>query len=225
MTMTEGVHERAHEHDLGAALADASPGLLRKLCEAAAAVGPVTKDARNEFHRYNYASAEAVLSATREELLSRGVLVIGAEVKTEERMRPTTSAGETAITTVHLLFSVFDADTGERLEIPWLGRGEDPMDKGISKALTSAKKTFLRELLSLPYGQDDPEADSSSDERAYGRPTVNLLREAKGLRDEQLNQILVANGLPAQAKPFGAFTRVPGEKADQIRTDLKAAHE
>jgi hypothetical protein len=186
------------ENDLGEALADASPGLLRKLCEAAQAVGPVDKDKRNEFHHYDYASAEAVLNATREELLSRGVLVIGAEVKVEERLRATTNAGETAITTVHLLFSVFDADTGERLEIPWLGRGEDPMDKGVSKALTSAKKTFLRELLSLPYGQDDPEADTGSDQRAYGQPTVNLVAEAKGLRDEQLNQILVANGLDAR---------------------------
>jgi len=49
-----------------------------------------------------------------------------------------------------------------------------------------------------------------------------MVADAKGLSDEKLNRALVAVGLPAQQKPFGSFTRVPAEVADQLRTELQA---
>jgi hypothetical protein len=196
--------------------------LAQKLVAAALAIETVEKDKRNTFHKYDYASIEAVVSAVRGELLKRGVLVLAGEADTQDRTRATRE-GESVVTTVHLVFTLLDAETGERLEIPWLGRGDDPADKGVAKALTDARKSFLIQQLNLSRGEDT-EADPTTDERSAGASgTVNLIPDAKGLRDQQLNEILVANGLPAAQAPFGAFARIPSEKAPQIRSDLESA--
>jgi hypothetical protein len=198
--------------------------LAMKLVEAALAIESIAKDKRNSFHKYDYASAESILTAARAELLTRHVLVIGSEDHTEERARET-KQGETSITTVHMIFTVLDAESGEKLEVPWIGRGEDPADKGVGKALTNSVKTFLRQLLLLPYG-DDPEADDATDERAYGpangASSVNLIEHARGLSNAQLNAALVSVGLSALQQPFGYFTRVPSEFAERVRAALDA---
>jgi len=147
--------------------------------------------------------------------------VLAGEAVTDERPRMTKGGTETSITTVHLAFTFMDADTGETIELPWLGRGEDPMDKGVGKALTNALKTFLRQQLLLPWG-DDPEADTGSDERAgNGSDSVNLIEQARGLSNAALNAALVKAGLPAQQAPFGAFMRIPSEAAANVRAALE----
>ena len=196
--------------------------LAELLIEVALEVEEISKDRHNAAQNYDFVSADNMIGTLRMKLLSRGVLLLAAEDSMDERARQTRQGSETSITTVHIDFVFLHARTGERIELRWPGRGEDPMDKGVGKALTNALKTFLRQQFLLPYG-DDPEADEGSDERAYGK-TVNLIEKAKGLRDEQLNQALVAVGLPAQAKPFGAFTRVPDNVAPQLAARLEALH-
>jgi hypothetical protein len=211
--------------------------LLQKLLAAALAIDSIDKDGTNKFHAYSYASAESYLFTCRKELLSRGVLILGAQTGTSERMRDT-SQGESAITTVGMIFKVYDTETGFALEIPWAGRGEDPMDKGLSKGLTNAIKTFLRQQLLLPTG-DDPEADASTDERArtssgtpYGQArtgaavgTTNLVNEARGLSDDALSAVLEANGIDTGGRsPFGFFARIPDALVDSVRDALAKAH-
>jgi hypothetical protein len=205
-----------------------APSLARKLVDVALEVEGIPKDGYNNAQSYAFVSADGLLAVIRRKLLERGVLVLAGEAQTEERPRQTSRGGETSITTVHLLFTFMDADTGATIELPWLGRGEDPMDKGVGKALTNALKTFLRQQLLLPWGHDDPEADEGSDERA-GRATgatdsatVNLIEQARGLPNASLNAALVAAGLPANEKPFGAFLRIPSEHATAVREALEA---
>ena len=162
----------------------------------------------------------------RQKLLERQVLVLAYEHHTEERMRQTSGGSESAVTTIHLVFLLVAADTGERIELMWPGRGEDPMDKGISKALTNALKTFLRQQFLLPWGNDDPEADESTDDRAGGQDhTVNFASQisGSGLSDGKLNEILVGAGLAAQQQPFRAFMRIPHEKADIVERLIAGA--
>lgn len=194
--------------------------LLRKLVAAQKAIGVIEKDKRNEFHRYDYASIEAIVLGTRDHLLQHGLLVLAGQSKLSERQRQT-SQGEATVTTVDLTFEIYDVDTGFSITIEWSGRGEDPADKGIAKALTDARKTFLIQQLNLARG-DDTEADSSTDERSSGATgTVNMIAEARGLSDTQLNHVLVGNGLPAQQKPFGAFARIPEGIVAPVRADLE----
>jgi ERF superfamily protein len=196
--------------------------LAQKLVEVALSLDSIAKEGFNRAQNYKYASAETLIGDVRRPLLERGVLVLAGEAVTDERPRTTAKGAETSITTVHLAFTFMDAETGETIELPWLGRGEDPMDKGVGKALTNALKTFLRQQLLLPWG-DDPEADEGSDERAGrgGSDTVNLIEQARGLSNAQLNAALVKAGLPAAEKPFGAFTRIPAEYAANVRAALE----
>lgn len=202
---------------------DLKARLLTKLAAAQAAIGVIEKDKRNEFHRYDYASIEAIVLGTREHLLEHGVIVLAGHRELSERTRETNS-GPATVTTVRLTFSIFDVETGFALDVDWAGRGEDPADKGIAKALTDARKTFLIQQLNLARG-DDTEADPSTDERSSANGTVNMVSEAKGLSDAKLNQALVAVGLPASQKPFGSFVRIPKDAVEPIRAELAKARE
>lgn len=195
--------------------------LLQKILEAAKAVGVIEKDKRNAFHKYDYASIETIAAATGQELLSRGVLLIAAEDETTDRQRQT-NQGEATVTTVKLSFRFIDVETGESLTIPWVGRGEDPADKGVSKALTDARKTFLIQQLNLVRG-DDPEGDPKTDQRSSPNAGIDLTDLAKGLTTAQLNEVLVAVGYQAVEKPWSLYGRIPPEKADEFRTRLAQA--
>jgi hypothetical protein len=201
----------------------AATGLLQKLLEACREIGVVEKDSRNTFHKYDYTSIEGVVGAVRDPLLERGILLFAGQETITDRQRQT-NQGEATVTTIELTFRFMDAETGEAIEIPWVGRGEDPADKGVSKALTDARKTFLIQQLNLQRG-DDTEADEKTDQRhapGGSSPTgsVNMVEAARGLTNAQLNAALVSAGLPAAEKPFGSFTRVPPDHVEALQEAL-----
>lgn len=204
------------------------PRLAQKLIDIALDIGAIEKDGYNQAQRYAFTSADNVVGQIRRKLFEKRVLLLGSEGSTEQRLRPTKQGGETAITTVHVDFIFVDGDTGERIELRWPGQGEDPMDKGIGKALTNALKLFLRQQFLIPWGNDDIEADTGSDERAHGQTmgsTVDLLAKARGLSNAQLNEALVAGGLPAQqGSPFATFMRIPAENAAAVEAHLDGLH-
>jgi hypothetical protein len=192
--------------------------LYERLLEVVKAVGIIEKDSRNAFHKYNYSSIEGVVEAVHGPLADQGILVLGGVTDITDVTR-NTREGEAIVTTVQLTLSFVDVHTGERIDIPWCGRGDDPADKGVSKALTDARKTFLIQQLNLRRG-DDTEADETTDQRHAANGTANLIADAKGLTNEQLNRVLVHIGLPAQQQPFGAFARIPDDKVEQAKSAL-----
>jgi hypothetical protein len=193
--------------------AEMKVALLRKLHAATRDIEAIEKASENAFHHYRYAGIEEIVNGTRDHLLAHDLIVLAGQSQTSERQRQTT---------IELAFSIFDVETGYALELPWIGRGDDPADKGVSKALTDARKTFLIQQLNIARG-DDTESDSSTDERSYsgGGETANMIADAKGLTDAKLNRALVAVGLPASQKPFGAFTRVPRDVEAPLRAELE----
>jgi hypothetical protein len=196
--------------------------LLRKLHAATKDIKAVEKASENAFHHYRYAGIEEIVNGTRDHLLEHGLLVLAGLAKTSERGRQT-NQGESTVTTVELVFSIFDIETGFSFELHWAGRGDDPADKGVSKALTDARKTFLIQQLNIARG-DDTEGDSSTDERSYkAGDTVNMVADVKGLSDASLNRILVAAGQAAAPKPFGAFTRIPRDVEALVREEIQKA--
>jgi hypothetical protein len=201
--------------------------LAQKLIDVALDIGAIEKDGYNRAQNYHFTSADNVVGEIRRKLFEKRVLLLGSEESTEQRLRPTKQGGETAITTVHVEFIFVDGETGERIELRWPGQGEDPMDKGIGKACTNALKLFLRQQFLIPWGNDDPEADEGSDARAgmgagaQMGDTVDLLAKARGLSNVQLNEALVAGGLPAQqGNPFATFMRIPAANAAAVEAHL-----
>lgn len=142
--------------------------LHAKLAEVGQAVTHVEKDGKNSFHKYDYASATAVLAAIRKPLFERGVTVTPSVERVDDREYTTAGGKASVVTTVTVKFTFVDSETGEREEHVWAGRGDDNADKGLSKAYTSAVKTFILEAFLLPTG-DDPEADAETDKRAAQR--------------------------------------------------------
>lgn len=216
---------------MSTAEADLEPGqitvheaqtLAEKIVEAALEIGAVDKKGWHPTGTnsgYAFAKGDDVIAAVRGPLLNRGVLLLAGKQQITDTERPTRSGGVTTLSTLEIEFIFKDAASGETLALPWAGRGEDPGDKGLGKGFTNALKTFLRQQLLIPWGHDDPEADGGSDEG--GGETVNLIDEARGLSNAQLNAVLVKAGLPAQQAPFGAFMRIPSEKAVAVQAALK----
>lgn len=144
--------------------------LHSKLVKVGQTVTHVEKDGRNDFHKYDFASANAVLAVIRKPLYAEGVSVTPSILSIEDREYTTSKGKASVVTTVTVKYTFVDSETGEREECVYAGRGDDNADKGLSKALTSAAKTFIIGAFLLPTG-DDPEADRATDERAADRQT------------------------------------------------------
>lgn len=131
--------------------------LAAALCAAQQAAEAVSKDATNTFHRYEYASAEAILTEARAALNIAGLSVSATKTLLERQ-------GDTWM--MHAFYRVLHV-SGESAElessypvIPDKGR---PLDKAMSAARTTALAYALRDLLLLPRVAKGDEVDHRDD--------------------------------------------------------------
>jgi hypothetical protein len=130
-------------------------GLYKKLLEVAKAIPFIEKQGRNDHHHYDYVQAVDVVNRVRKELFERDIIVLpGAHEATHLQF-----GGNKHLTTVDLSYTFVDAETGEKIVVPWVGVGVDTGgDKGIYKAYTGGLKYALTTLFLVPTS-DDPERD------------------------------------------------------------------
>lgn len=146
------------------------------LFEAQRLVKAVSKDATNDHHKYNYASADAIITEARTCLHEVGLAVLPvSSAITMAKMSDTDDKGvifEWTQERLDLTFEVFHAASGTSMAwppfsvavIPERGR---PLDKAEAGARTYAMSYFLRELLMIPRtGADD--RDGQHDEGGRG---------------------------------------------------------
>lgn len=183
-------------------------GLFVKLAEVMGAVERVEKRGRNEFHKYDYATEADIVEAVRKALAERHVMLLPS-------IREATVNG--TLTTLSLVFTFVDGDTGQREELSWLGRGDDNADKGLGKAYTNAVKTFLRAQFLIPSG-DDPEADHRTDERAADRAPRAVVPQA--LVDEAVAAMTAMGVTPEKQR-----ATLEGATADLLRRVIAKANE
>ncbi len=128
--------------------------LQEALAETMGEVGYVQKDAVNDFHKYRYASAEAVLKKVNASLSRNGVCLRSeAELVKLE--------GPLAVVKLSLTF----IKGSESVLVQGLGAGTDKGDKAVAKANTQALKYCLANAFLISWG-DDPEADVETDKSA-----------------------------------------------------------
>lgn len=139
---------------------DTTP-LQAALTRIMADAGYVQKDAKNDHHKYRYASADAVLTKVREACAREGVSI----VESRQEFMP----GEGGLVTVRMTL-VF-AKGAERAEFSGLGSGKDGQDKAVMKANTAALKYLLASAFLISWG-DDPEA-SEPDSGKATRPKAS----------------------------------------------------
>ena len=143
-------------------------GLARALAAAQARARSVEKDATNTFHRYAYASAEAILGEAKLALEGSGIAVVPTS-DTVERVGPEPSTLELrrVVTLVH--------QDGESLAlatvwpiVPDKGR---PLDKAVASARTTSLAYLLRDLLLMPRVAEGEDMDHNArDDRREEAP-------------------------------------------------------
>lgn len=138
-------------------------GLAYKLVQVAKHCAYIQKDKKNTAQGYNYASDEAFMRKVNEATVEQGIAVIPRDITILETDTVTSKSGSVSKRfTIKLALELIDSETLQRATLIGLGEGMDPGDKGINKALTSARKNAWRIALNVATG-DDPEADSSTD--------------------------------------------------------------
>ena len=151
------------------------PGLADAMTKAQASVKAVEKDATNAYHRYKYASADAVIEEARRVLAEAGVAVfvtgwtlVPAQVAVPfgENALPVPTG--TDLARVEVTYRVacgsdFIVCVTDSYIVPEKGR---PEDKAHAGALTTNLSYFLRGLLLIP--REDPETSvETRDDTGY----------------------------------------------------------
>ena len=136
------------------------PALYAKMSKIMSEVTYIQKDKKNEFHKYSYASEEAIKKAVQKELIKNKVLFMVTNTKILDRAKSVNERGkETTLTTLEVKYEFVDTDTGAKISGTYHGEGQDPLDKGVYKALTGALKYIITSHFLIPTG-NDPEDDS-----------------------------------------------------------------
>lgn len=154
------------EHSKGVEAAfDKMPSeIAAAIVDAQGRISAVAKDATNSFHRYRYASAEAVIAEARHALNGAGLAALCLGWRIVPDAQPT--EGSTGLDRIEVRYRLLhksgaflDLETSTPV-IPDKGR---PEDKAEATALTYNLGYTLRGLLLIPRGEEDADADRRDD--------------------------------------------------------------
>jgi hypothetical protein len=150
------------------------PELAKALVAAQKAAKAVSKDARNNHHGYNYASAENIIDEARGALSDAGLAVMPLSVGPDPRFPDHVWSGEgdaAWIITPRRILSTYRLlhESGQSMDfwmstpvIPEKGRPEDKAEFG---SRTENLGYAMRDLLLLPRGTEGADAPSGRDDR------------------------------------------------------------
>jgi hypothetical protein len=182
--------------------AEAAPrNVYDGLVRAQAAVQFAAKDARNEFHKYNYASAESMISACRAALSSAGIVARRRSWRISEDGLFVLSTFEVALGAT--------GDTLTDADVPWAIIAEKgrPLDKALAGALTTSLSYWLRDLLLLPR-EEEADMDRRNDK---ANPTAHGVRAIRGGNAPDLNAAVRERAAaPKAAEPAGPTIEARG---------------
>lgn len=181
-----------------------------KLVKVMADCDYVQKQGVNKFQNYKYASAANILEKVNESLVKNNVACFVTPNLISFSDVVTNTGKAEHLATVEVKILLVDADSGESIEIKGLGSGQDNGDKGIMKAQTAAIKYAWMLTLNISTG-DDPEADSTVDERMNQQQA----QKATTTSMQQNNQTNTNTSTTTQ-KPVVAQPTKPQEQPTKI---------
>jgi hypothetical protein len=147
--------------------------VAQKLSRVMASCRYVQRDRKNEFLKYRYASAAAILEKVNAACVEQGLATVVASKVIDQSEKVNRSGVSETLVTVQSDVTVIDCESGESLTFTGLGSGQDIGDKAVAKAQTMALKYAWMTTLNIATG-DDPEADASVDERASENQNLSL---------------------------------------------------
>lgn len=169
-------HERSHDRRC---FVSETKNLAAALAEAQARAHGVEKDARNEFHKYRYASAEALISEAKEALRGTGLSLVPASTT----IAPGVGVSDPTVPAILTRTFVLLHASGESRDlsfswpiVPDRGR---PFDKAVASAATASLGYLLRDLLLMPRVAEGDDMDATSRDKAREKGPRNLPRSAQ----------------------------------------------
>lgn len=130
-----------------------------KILAVMSEVGKVGKDKTNSFHKYAYASDEAVVGEIRGALIKNRLAVIPNQKECTTTSGTNRQGEASFLTSLAVEYTLLDVDSGESMVATAYGQGVDSGDKGVYKAATGAEKYFLLKTFLIATG-DDAEKES-----------------------------------------------------------------
>lgn len=173
--------------------------LFQKILAVQQSLEPLEKTGRNDFHRYNYTTAEDVLLPVQRACNEHGLIVIADCI--EYQVDPLRASA-----TVVIKLTVADSETGESLSITAPGYAEDwshkdnraTGDKAIYKALTGATKYAVRSFFCLP-SEDEPERTHSKQATSSKGVEPRASKQVSYATDGSKNITVSPKSLPASS--------------------------
>jgi len=146
-------------------------GIHGKLLDAQKKITGIAKTGHNDHFRYDFFEEREVLRVAREALNDAGLAFHYSVESVSDREVETKNGRVEWLTDVFMHVSLFDAETGERIDGKAIGRAQDGQDKGINKAIVAGLKYWLLKELMIPT-EDDTERDE------HTRPEGNQRRSS-----------------------------------------------
>lgn len=136
-----------------------SPGFLAKLHTVSGEVAYLQKKGKNTQQNYSYAADADVTTAVGKALHDNKLVMMPPQLIFHEVVFEVQTRGNPMrCSHVRVLFTIADIESGETVSGTMDGYGADPSDKGMNKAITSARKYFFFQTFNIATG-DDPEED------------------------------------------------------------------
>lgn len=187
--------------------------LQKALCAIMDEVGYVQKDARNDHHKYKYASADAVLTKVRAACTKHGVAI------TNTTSELVAHEGKLCVVRISQTYSL----GAESATFQGIGGGSDGQDKGPMKASTAALKYLLSNAFNISWG-DDPEATDENGKSTTSKKAPRSKAKTpppKGtleLATELASRVKNAASLASLEGCKGAIKGMPeGDAKDQLK--------
>ncbi len=141
-------------------------GLGERLAAVAGRLTYLSKDKRNDHHKYSYVSEAKVKAEMRAAFAAEGLVLYGVRASALHGSTPTA-----AVVEVILEVGMADDPRGFRSEFAGVGGDHDKSGKAVMKAMAAAIKYALTTGFLVPTG-DDPEANREADELGQGGPAA-----------------------------------------------------
>lgn len=139
--------------------------LLEKIFNVQQQVEILQKTNFNEAQKYFFARESDFISTIKPLLGEYKLMVIPTHLKTDVRDTSTSSGSPAESVLVQMVYTIYDTETGESLQVPVSAAGKDSGDKAVAKALTMANKYFLAKTFQMETTTDDPEYDKYNGEQ------------------------------------------------------------